>query len=237
MMQLSDRKKTLLDGDMSSLPLWYITPQTCDYVILCFMCSILEKWNENSGEPFEKYFDRTKVSNPYNKFIPPKTAHRALKNCEYYGLTLKTTGKESYSPNNLTSLYYEIKNACGGNFNEKNKYQDKIDKSVFDMITPVGNNDEINAVPYTLKVILVIGDLFGDFKISLEEFKLFVCTSNSWFQYMETAAAILRYRKDPDYKEECRSKYNESRIQHIRLNTVFANLSYKQLDYGRNKKH
>lgn len=208
--------------------LWYITPQACDFVVLAYAASILESWNPSKDKQFKVYFDKTKKQPPYNQYIAT-TDYRAIKNCEYVGLMRPSSdNKAQYSANNLTQLYYDIKKICNSQFYKINLYQKQVDKALLNMEVPVGLGSGffIKPVPYTLKVILGIGDITDKYYITLEEFKLFVCTSKEWKEYVSTEAAILKFRTDPNFKAECQSKYKDSDIQHMRINIPFSNLSF-----------
>lgn len=232
MSKLSNRKLILLQNHNRHV--WYITTQTCDFVVLAFMARILETWNPKSKVSFQDYFEKKKKELPYSKYIPPKTAHRAMKICEFFGLKTPSSNKSQYSPEDLTDLYRQIKDRCHEQFQNKSTYQDLIDKSIFNMKVPVGSGSEftIKAVPFTLKVILGIGDITGKYSITLEEFKLLVSTSSQWKDYPATEAAIIRFREDQEFRNETKKYYKDNDISHNRVNTVFGNLSYIDKESG-----
>ena len=223
MSKLSDEKLLFLKGDYSKF-VWYITKQNTNFRDLTIMASILEMWNDNPFESFQSFFDKKKVTDPYKYFIKD-TPHRALRNCEYYGLMKPTApnSKAAYSSNNLTEIYYQIKNICNNNFSDTEKYQHIIDKQIENMSIKV-NNKEISPIFFTLKVLLTIGDVTGAYRVSVKEFKLFVSNSNEWNQYFQSVESILRYRSDAVFKNE--SEKNYSIANETRFNLVFDNLSY-----------
>jgi hypothetical protein len=72
--------------------------------------------------------------------------------------------------------------------------------------------------------MLVVGDATGNYELSLQEFKLFVCTAKKWCQYFESAESILRSREDSDYLSAALQNYDIA--NDTRFNLVFKNLSY-----------
>lgn len=86
------------------------------------------------------------------------------------------------------------------------------------------NNQEINPIMYALKVLIVLGDATGIYKINNKEFKLFVCTCNEWKQFFQSVESIIRYRTDSEFQQAASENYNIA--NDTRFNLVFDNLSY-----------
>lgn len=223
MKRLSDNKLELLKTDFSN-SLWYITKQNCVFRDLMLMARILELWNDEPTESFQSFFDRTKVLQPYSSVLK-NTPHRALKNCEFYGIMKQQilNSRVAYSSQNLTDVYFRIKNICKEDFFDTDKYQNIIDYQLENMKIIV-NGKEINPILFTLKVLLTLGDATGIYKISNKEFKLFVCTSNEWSMFFEDVESIIRYRNDAEYKQTAESNYDIA--NDTRFNLVLDNLSY-----------
>ena len=114
MSKLSDIKLTFLQGDYSNC-LWYITKQNCNFRDLAMMARILEMWNDDPNESFQSYFDRIKKTPPFSDYIN-NSPHRALKNCEFYGLMTPSGSRAAYSSNNLTDVYRAVKELCNSDF-------------------------------------------------------------------------------------------------------------------------
>ena len=221
---LSDNKLHFLESDYSN-SVWYITKQNCNFRDLALMARILELWNDDPNESFQSFFDRTKNKEPFNAFISNNTPHRALKNCEFYGLMTPTAfgTKVAYSSQKLTDVYFLVKEMCQCDFSNTNKYQEVINRQIELMNIEV-NQKEINPVLFTLKILLTLGDITGQYEIQTNEFKLFVCTCNEWSMYFQSVESILRFRSDSDFQKSSMSNYkiaNDSRF-----NLVFDNLSY-----------
>jgi hypothetical protein len=133
------------------------------------------------------------------------------------------SSKAAYTPSNLTDVYYTVKSLCNEDYADTNKYQQIIDKQIENMNISIDGND-LKPVLFTLKVMLVVGDATGNYELSLQEFKLFVCTAKKWCQYFESAESILRSREDSDYLSAALQNYDIA--NDTRFNLVFKNLSY-----------
>lgn len=223
MSQLSDIKLEVLKGDYSN-SLWYITKQNCNFRDLAMMARILEMWDDNPVESFQSYFDKVKKLKPFSDYIN-NSPHRALKNCEFYGLMVPSGSntRAAYSSSNLTDVYRDIKKRCGEDFAKTETYQEVINNQIENMIISV-NNHEINPVMYALKVLVVLGDVTGGYKVNNKEFKLFVCTCNEWKQYFQSVESIIRFRTEQVFAESATEKYDIA--NDTRFNLVFDNLSY-----------
>lgn len=223
MSKLSDLKLQLLQGDYSQ-KLWYITKQNCNFRDLAMMARILEMWNDDPTVAFQSYFDSVKTTVPFSDFIG-NSPHRALKNCEFYGLMTPSDNKSkaAYSSANLTEVYKTIKQLCNGDFRKVEKYQSVINSQLEHMSITVDGKD-INPIMYTLKVLLVLGDATGTYKIQNKELKLFVCTCNEWSQYFQSVESIIRFRTDQEFQKQTTENYNIA--NDTRFNLVFDNLSY-----------
>jgi hypothetical protein len=187
------------------------------------MASILERWNDDPNESFEVFFNRVKTETKYANYIG-NSPHRALKNCEFYGIMSPSlSSKAAYTSSNLTDVYYTVKTLCNEDYADTNKYQQIIDKQIENMNISIDGND-LKPVLFTLKVMLVVGDATGNYELSLQEFKLFVCTAKKWCQYFESAESILRSREDSDYLSAALQNYDIA--NDTRFNLVFKNLSY-----------
>ncbi len=225
--RLSDIKLQFLKSDFSG-SLWYITKQNCSFRDLMMMASILEMWNDDPNESFESFFDRKKTDPDYINYIG-NSPHRALKNCEFYGIMTSSVlkSKAAYSSKNLTDVYYHVKSICGGDFANIEKYQEIINRQLETMEISV-NGKGVNPIMYTLKVLLLLGDATGEYQMSTQEFKLFVCTSDNWNQYYQTVESILRFRSDFEYKSSAIERYDIA--NDTRFNLVLKNLSYVESD-------
>lgn len=227
MSRLSDIKLQFLKGDYGG-SVWYITKQNCNFRDLAMMARILEMWNDDESEPFQSFFDRTKVTSPFKDYIS-NSPHRALKNCEFYGLMTPVSSKSkvAYSANNLTEVYQTVKQLCNNEFQNVSKYQEIINRQL-EMMKIAVNDKDVSPIMYTLKVLLTLGDVTGSYTIQNNEFKLFVCTCDEWRQFFQSVESIIRFRTDVEYQRSAMEHYEIA--NETRFNLVFDNLSYIEKD-------
>ena len=205
MSNLSDVKLNKLNSLSTQGGFWYITKQNLVFRDLCFMAKILDDWNDSQVENFASFFDSHKCLPEYGE-LAALTPHRATKNCEYLGLTVPS---ERYSAQNLTPFYFALKDLCKGNFNRLSLYPDIINKQLERIFIDSSLNalytSQIKICPFMFlfKILLLIGDVTNLFKISIQEFKIFVATAQNWNDYFEVVESILRYRNDVNYKNHC----------------------------------
>ena len=77
-------------------------------------------------------------------------------------------------------------------------------------------------IGFLLKILLQVGDATGEYKITINEFKLFVATTSLWKDYFKVTDSILRYREDSVYKNECDNERTQS-VQDVRIQKFLAN--------------
>lgn len=83
---------------------------------------------------------------------------------------------------------------------------------------------------FTFKVLLTLGDVTGDYSISIAEFKTFVATAHNWNEFFMTADSILRYRSDDEYKRAVDQSSPKQLADKIRFNLAIANHSLIKAD-------
>ena len=231
-MKLSDNKLQKLNSLQDQGGFWYITKQNLVFRDLCFMAKILESWNDDRTQSYEVFFNANKTKPEFGSF-DALVAHRATKNCEYLGL-LYTPDNGKYSASNLTPFYYALKKLCNGDFNRLSMYPKLVDKQLERMFVDSSSNVvynvsfKINPFMFLFKILLLIGDITKAYQISIQEFKLFVATSQSWNDYFEVVESILRYRSDKEYQKQCDT--NKAKVADVRMNILAQN--HSQLEIG-----
>ena len=216
-MRISDIKKVEIASADNMDYVWYITKQNQSFADLCYMSHILEDWNNNEFENYESFFNRNKTKQEYGS-LSENTPHRATINCVPAGLL---TTNDPYDSDNLTPLYYSIKERCNANFANTQSYQDLINNQLQSFVLRVNNNN-MNPLLFLLKILLLVGDATGEYKITINEFKLFVATTSLWKDYFKVTDSILRYREDSVYKNECDNERTQS-VQDVRIQKFLAN--------------
>ena len=216
-MRISDIKKVEIASADNMDYVWYITKQNQSFADLCYMSHILEDWNNDEFENYESFFNRNKTKQEYGS-LSENTPHRATINCVPAGLL---TTNDPYDSDNLTPLYYSIKERCNANFANTQSYQDLINNQLQSFVLRVNNNN-MNPLLFLLKILLQVGDATGEYKITINEFKLFVATTSLWKDYFKVTDSILRYREDSVYKNECDNERTQS-VQDVRIQKFLAN--------------
>lgn len=216
-MRISDIKKVEIASADNMDYVWYITKQNQSFADLCYMSHILEDWNNNEFENYESFFNRNKIKQEYGS-LSENTPHRATINCVPAGLL---TINDPYDSDHLTPLYYSIKERCNANFVNTQSYQDLINNQLQSFVLRVNNNN-MNPLLFLLKILLQVGDATGEYKITINEFKLFVATTSLWKDYFKVTDSILRYREDSVYKNECDNARTQS-VQDVRIQKFLAN--------------
>ena len=223
-MRISDIKKVEIASADNMDNVWYITKQNQSFADLCYMSHILEDWNNNEFENYESFFNRNKTKQEYGS-LSENTPHRATINCGPAGLL---TTNDLYDSDNLTPLYYSIKERCNANFANTQSYQDLINNQLQSFVLIVNNNN-MNPLLFLLKILLQVGDATGEYKITINEFKLFVATTSLWKDYFKVTDSILRYREDSVYKNECDNARTQS-VQDVRIQKFLANHEFIEIE-------
>ncbi len=223
-MRISDIKKVEIASADNMDYVWYITKQNQSFADLCYMSHILEDWNNNEFENYESFFNRNKTKQEYGS-LSENTPHRATINCGPAGLL---TTNDLYDSDNLTPLYYSIKERCNANFANTQSYQDLINNQLQSFVLIVNNNN-MNPLLFLLKILLQVGDATGEYKITINEFKLFVATTSLWKDYFKVTDSILRYREDSVYKNKCDNARTQS-VQDVRIQKFLANHEFIEIE-------
>lgn len=166
---------------------WYLVKQPTEFSSICYLVSILEKYqNEHSSDVFQTYVE-SKISD-INKeqHLDISSNYRALRIAAFYGLIKMETS--SYQDSILTETYYEIKNRCEGNFENISTYSDIIQRqiekmyastSIDEKFDSVRSNFRLYPVLFLYKVLLEIGYATNNYSISLDEYRYLVATSTT----------------------------------------------------------
>lgn len=197
MKKLSDiRLEELKKLDDRPNQTWYTQKHTFKFAELCYIARILELWNNNPEISYGEFFELKKHEEPFKSNIGSSRNYRSTFNLIYYGLS---TG--GYKTESLTSVYYLIKHLTNCDFSNTSLYQNIIDRQL-EKITTNSQFVHMPTFMFTLKVILILGDVTGEYKISAEEITRILATSRTWKEYFEVVETILRFRNDNDYKRK-----------------------------------
>lgn len=214
---------------------WYIVKQELNFHKICYAVSVLEKYKqvENQTENVENFFKRVGPT-----IYPGITTHRMLKGGQWYGL-LKGTG--NYDKLDFTDVYYKIKEVCNSKFEEVDLYYDILEQqlekiylsSIYDGECN-GKRKQYSLYPLFLlyKVLVEIGKITGTYKISKEEYLVFVCTTEKYDNYLDTVFNIIQYRalKISDQAIENQVEELAKKFKDVRYNRVLQSIKTISMD-------
>ena len=217
---------------------WYITKHTLNFSDLCYATQIVEDYQKgNSSKNFADFFNQ-EMALIYG--ISPN--HRMTNNCYYLGLLEKTTSE--YKDAKPTDVFYEIKRKCQGNFKNTDSYVDlminQIEKlyltnEVDRASNSLRKNFKIHPALFLAKVLVELGRLTENYKITLDEFYKFVGTSLNYNYYHSTVSLIIESRNNEslnenlnfisDFYKETKS-ISTSNFTNNRIHLLLKNLPY-----------
>ncbi|WP_457627321.1 McrB family protein [Persephonella sp.] len=162
------------------------------------------------------------------QLTPDAANYRKLNNAYWYGLWKKNSNR--YEDADDTEVFTKIKERSNGDFDNINSYKDIMinqAEKVF-IWNPLDNQTsrqifKIHPVMFTYKVLLEIGDITGNYEISLNEFKTFLGTSLKYEEYFDTTLLILEYRENPSL---INSHEIIAKVEDNRFNRVLENIEY-----------
>lgn len=162
-----------------------------------------------------------------------------LKNGYMYGL-LKGDG--SYDKDvHFTDVYKTIKARCGSNFENIESYYDiveqQLEKVYFSSIYDRERDkkrSQYRLYPLFLlyKVLIEIGKITGTYKISKEEYLVFVCTTEKYENYLDTVFNIIQYRTLKTSNQAIEKQVEElaKKFKGVRYNRVLQPLKTISMD-------
>jgi hypothetical protein len=191
---------------MTKEEIWYIVKQEREFWKVCYAVKILDdyKKEENPNSSLVNYFsdkaDEIKSEKDFDRFI---STHRMLRIGYFYGL-IRSKGV-AYKSAELTEVYFAIKNRCKGNFENIDSYYDLMEQQIEKIYFSTkldrkydGIREKYRLYPlFTLyKMLIVLGEITGEYTITEIEFKVFVSTIEKFEDYFFTVHNILEYRKN-----------------------------------------
>lgn len=221
---------------------WYIVRQRWAFWEICYAVSILREYKMTSpGVPLKDFFESRAQSIASSKgFSTFIEQYRVLRGAYYLGL-LKKNGTR-YEDSEITEVFDEVESRCAGNFEDVTLYYDIIERQIEKIFisSSIDENYSTLRSDYRLyplfllyKVLLEVGRVTGEYKITIEEFNTFVGTTTTYDEAIYTIYNIL----------ECRNRIASGDIRIIRLfdsvkdkfdgnrfNLVLKNLPYIYVD-------
>lgn len=207
---------------------WYLVKQPTAFDGLCYLVSILKKYQEsdskaNIQEYIKMHVGQLKATNPS---IELSDNYRALRVAAYFGLIrMQSSG---YNDAIITPTYNEVEKRCGGKFEEKEKYSDIIKRQIEKMYLSseideakdgVRRNFRLFPVMLLYKVLIELGRTTGEYKIDMAEYRYVIATTNVFKDYLDALLLVKLMRQEPESKnkfEEFRLKFDNRMIQALK---------------------
>lgn len=207
---------------------WYLVKQPTAFDNICYLVSFLKEFKSKSiPENLQDFIGKKIVEvNASKPNVEISNNYRALRVAAFFGLITMTSSK--YEEAIITETFEEINNRCGGAFENKELYEDIIQRQIEKMYissnVDEGHNgvrQEFRLYPVMLlyKVLLELGRSTGKYKISMTEYRYLVATTKVFENFLETLLLIKLLREDTSANaefEQYRTKFDNRLIQALK---------------------
>lgn len=186
--------------DIREKKYWYFSNHSKDFVKMCYVVDLLSRMSANTTQAqMELIRDEFNRNHPEIKI---ETAmFKSMIVSKIYGLL--DNSNRTYVKCNPTPVFNTIKERTNGKYINKDIYMDIIEQQIEKLffITPListkGKEDfQLYPLFFLYKILLEIGKITREFKISVFEFDYFVATSKSYEEWDKIVKTILHYRKN-----------------------------------------
>lgn len=210
MNELLQRKLTEL-AELDKHQCWYLVKQPTEFGLICYLVFLLKRYKQQNHVDSLNDFviaqaKLLKLEKPDFKF---SENYRALRVAAFFGLIklefnpLTGTYKNGYENAEITDVFEDINDRCSGNFEQTSLYIDIIQRQIEKMFVSSrideqsdGTRSEYRLYPIMLlyKVLIELGLSQGEYRISLNEYKYLVVTTEKFNQYLDTLLLIKLLR-------------------------------------------
>lgn len=207
---------------------WYLVKQPTAFDNICYLVSFLKEFKSKDTPENLQEFIGKKVTeiNEIKPSVEISNNYRALRVAAFFGLITMTSSK--YEEAIITEAFEEINNRCGGAFENKELYEDVIQRQIEKMYISStvdegykGVRQEFRLYPVMLlyKVLLELGRSTGAYKISMTEYRYLVATTKVFENFLEALLLIKLLREDDSASvefEQYRTKFDNRLIQALK---------------------
>lgn len=207
---------------------WYLVKQPTSFDVICYLVSFLKEYKESqSSEGLQQFIEKKVIKlNKNNPKLKISNNYRALRVAAFFGLIIMTSSK--YEEAIITETFEEIFNRCNGNFEDKESYEDIIQRQIEKMFISSTVDQEFNGVRHNYrlypvmllyKILIELGRSTGRYSISMTEYRYFVATTEVFEDFLETLLLIKLLREDSsvsDLFEKYRTKFDNRLIQALK---------------------
>lgn len=184
---------------------WYLVKQDTSFISLCYQVEFLRQFQEDDkGMNLETFMKKAVGSLKQQK---PKVAvsetHRALRVAAFFGLIKINSDK--YNDAVVTPTFSEIYKRCDGQFENTQLYLDIIQRQIEKMYISSSIDEEYEGVrkkyrlyPVMLlyKILLELGRSYGEYSITMDEYRYLVATTKSYNDFLTTLLLIKLLRDE-----------------------------------------
>lgn len=207
---------------------WYLVKQPTAFDNICYLVSFLKEFKAKDTPANLQDFIGKKVTetNASKPNVVISNNYRALRVAAFFGLITMTSSK--YEEAIITEAFEEIYNKYGGAFENKDLYEDIIQRQIEKMYISSTVDEGYNGVrqdfrlyPVMLlyKVLLELGRSTGAYKISMTEYRYLVATTKVFENFLEALLLIKLLREDTSANtafEQFRTKFDNRLIQALK---------------------
>ena len=209
---------------------WYLVRHEVNFGNICYMVSILEEFKSQQSMTgnFEEYFNRKITEVNTNKGTRIPLNYRSLRLGCFFGLISKYDGQ--YINATPTQTYNEIKDMCGGNFENEDLYSDVVRRQIEKIYISSSIDEEYDGIRkdfrifpviFLYKILLELGETTGNYSISMDEYRYIVATTGKYKDYLKTLFLVnlLREESQPAdiFPVDFRGKFDNRFIQALKL--------------------
>ena len=209
---------------------WYLVKQPTGFDVLCYLVANLETYQKNISNTHNlaDFISQNAVAQKQlNPSFDFSSNYRALRVAVFFGLIKMTS--TTYVDAEISPVFDEIKQRCAGQFENTALYLDIIQRQIEKMFISSefdeeheGTRSEFRLYPVMLlyKVLLELGRSTGEYKVTINEYRYLIATTQKFEDFLDTLILINLARKDSDninsLMEKFREKFDNRIIQALK---------------------
>lgn len=196
---------------------WYFGKHSKDFVKMCYAVELINNLPDNATQ---KDFEKARNTfNNENDIKLDASMFKSLICTKMYGLL--DNSHNQYVKCKPTDVFNKIKERTLGNFKNIDLYYDimeqQIEKVFFinDIFSSKEKNEIFQLYPVFLlsKVLIEIGNIYGDYSVSNIEFDYFIATAKKYEDWVNVLDTIVYYRNNiKNLKDFIKNKLLENNI-------------------------
>lgn len=208
---------------------WYLVKHPVAFDKLCYLVSFLEEYQEQGGEGNLKQYVSHRIGelNAERPEIGISDNYRTLRVAAFFGLIKMDSAR--YESAEITETYAEIRDRCGGKFENTDLYGDIIERQIEKVFISSsideafeGVRQEFRLYPVMLlyKVLLELGRCTGEYRITMPEYRYLAATAKVYEDYLDTLLLVRLFREEETAAGEFKrfkSKFDNRLLQALKL--------------------